>query len=76
MISLLATLLSTQIFYHNPTRTLLGVKKPYSLGPAGGAPKVPHLNHLHPISSHQACGKKLYNRGLQRMEAMLYAMDR
>ena len=28
------------------------------------------------LSPHQACGKKLYNRGLQRMEAMLYAMDR
>ena len=33
---------------------------------------------VHPSSrvSLQACGKKLYNRGLQRMEAMLYAMDR
>ena len=24
----------------------------------------------------QACGEKLYNRGLQRMEAMLYAVDK
>ena len=29
-ISLLATLLATRIFYYNPTRTLLEVKKPYS----------------------------------------------
>ena len=33
LISLLATLLGTRIFYRNPTRTLLGVIKPYSLGP-------------------------------------------
>ena len=33
VISLLATLFGTRIFHHNPTRTLLGVKKPYSLGP-------------------------------------------
>ena len=24
----------------------------------------------------QSCGEKLYNRGLQRMEAMLYAVDK
>ena len=30
LISLLATLLGTRIFYHNPTRALLEVKKPYS----------------------------------------------
>ena len=30
LISLLATLLATRIFYYNPTRTLLEVKNPYS----------------------------------------------
>ena len=48
MISLLATLLGTRIFYHNPTRTLLGIKKPYSLGPGYDTlPKMGNVKATH-----------------------------
>ena len=50
----------TRICYHNPTRTLLGVKKPYSLGPGANSPMSPLVMTLYwLIYMH---GKKFANK--------------